>query len=323
MISAAAPPGEREGPRSLAGGTGALTESVDCDTIKDDQGKKPVNERKTHQPFIPAWLDDAGLSLSAFRVACHLWRRRNRQTGQCNPSARAIARACCLNRDTVWDALSEIEGAGLFRRSKRGFRSSNQYQLLIPTGGNLPLVVERQLAENLASTSGNSRHPLAEEIRHQGSPLKVQKEGCGSPPPNPFEESQEAWLGRLAAKCPHIDVRAELRKAQKKYPGGFDRGWFERDWLPRVTPMVESNPSKPAHSMVCAHIEPDKFRQWLLENEPPQDDSWHGQWDAALNSAAYGDRALAMLPRSIQERFLADQQKVNDTTRPAPTRACA
>ncbi|MBM4232216.1 MAG: hypothetical protein FJ184_16070, partial [Gammaproteobacteria bacterium] len=47
---------------------------------------RPEHTMKNGAPFIPAWLDDFGLDPVAFRVACHLWRRRNRKSGQCNPS---------------------------------------------------------------------------------------------------------------------------------------------------------------------------------------------------------------------------------------------
>lgn len=83
-------------------------------------------------PYIPIWLDDAGLSKAAFRVLCHLWRSRNLKTGQCNPSAPRIARVCQVDQDkTLWKALRELESAGLIIREKR-FRNSNHYRLLIP-----------------------------------------------------------------------------------------------------------------------------------------------------------------------------------------------
>ena len=87
---------------------------------------------KNGEPFVPVWLDDCGLDPVAFRVLCHLWRRRNHRTGQCNPAAEGIAKICGINRDTVWRALRTLKEAGLVSRKKRGFGSSNSYFLTVP-----------------------------------------------------------------------------------------------------------------------------------------------------------------------------------------------
>jgi hypothetical protein len=86
-------------------------------------------------PFIPSWLDDAGLPPAAYRVLCHLWRRRHTRTGQCNPSADSIAKACRIKRKTVWTALREAEAKGFLSRNKLGFRASNNYTLHVPATG--------------------------------------------------------------------------------------------------------------------------------------------------------------------------------------------
>jgi hypothetical protein len=86
-------------------------------------------------PFISSWLDDASLSPTAFRVLCHLWRRRHARTGQCNPSADSIAKTCRIKRKSVWTALREAEAKGFLTRNKLGFRASNSYTLLVPPTG--------------------------------------------------------------------------------------------------------------------------------------------------------------------------------------------
>jgi hypothetical protein len=85
------------------------------------------------EPFIPIWLDDLGLSPGPFRVLCHLWRKRNRKTGQCNPSLESIARACGFKKpDTVSGYLTELRDRGLVSWRKAKFAGSNHYKLLVP-----------------------------------------------------------------------------------------------------------------------------------------------------------------------------------------------
>jgi len=85
------------------------------------------------EPFIPIWLDDLGLPPGPFRVLCHLWRKRNRKTGQCNPSLKSIAKACGFKKpDTVSGYLTELRDRGLVSWRKAKFAGSNHYKLLVP-----------------------------------------------------------------------------------------------------------------------------------------------------------------------------------------------
>lgn len=86
-------------------------------------------------PFIPAWLDDARLSPNAFRVLCHLWRRRNHKTGKCNPTVfsedperATITKVCGMNRNAVHRALKELAERKAATRI-RHFKRSSDYQL--------------------------------------------------------------------------------------------------------------------------------------------------------------------------------------------------
>lgn len=82
-------------------------------------------------PFIPAWLDDAQLPASDFRILAHLWRRADR-AGTCFPAAPSIAKCCRLNVDTVWKSLARLQGKGYLSRGKH-FRNSNLYRLTVPS----------------------------------------------------------------------------------------------------------------------------------------------------------------------------------------------
>ncbi len=66
------------------------------------------------QPFIPAALDDAGLSLAEFRVFAHVLRR-----GECFESVPKIAEHCRINRDTAWAALYSMTEKGMLLRIAR------------------------------------------------------------------------------------------------------------------------------------------------------------------------------------------------------------
>jgi hypothetical protein len=99
-----------------------------------DSGNSPpaaITAAKTFRPFIPIWLDTAGLPPTDFRVLAHLWRAAGKR-GFCWPAAPKIARVCEVNLKTVWAALGRLEKAGFLKREKH-HRNANQYRLLIPS----------------------------------------------------------------------------------------------------------------------------------------------------------------------------------------------
>lgn len=72
---------------------------------------------------------------------------RNEQTGQCNPSADAIAWETELNKKTVYKAITYLEEKGFIRRERRVLNSSNNYFLNLSDPRN---------AENGTSTKNGS-----------------------------------------------------------------------------------------------------------------------------------------------------------------------
>jgi DNA-binding MarR family transcriptional regulator len=60
-------------------------------------------------------LDDMALSPSAFRVFCNLLRRSDKHSHTCYPGTRRIAHDCKMNRETVIEALRELEGQGMLK----------------------------------------------------------------------------------------------------------------------------------------------------------------------------------------------------------------
>ena len=71
----------------------------------------------------------------------------NEQTGQCNPSADAIAWETELNKKTVYKAITYLEEKGFIRRERRVLNSSNNYVLNLSDPRN---------AENGTSTKNGS-----------------------------------------------------------------------------------------------------------------------------------------------------------------------
>lgn len=117
-------------------------------------------------PFIPAALDDAGLSPRAFRLYCHLCRR-----GAGWGSVENMARVCAMNRKTILAALAELMAAGLALRESRPGRTS-VYR---------PLPVHAMAGdgeEHPAPKTGHhpaqkaDRHPVR-KTDHEGYPEKV------------------------------------------------------------------------------------------------------------------------------------------------------
>lgn len=72
---------------------------------------------------------------------------RNEQTGQCNPSADAIAWETELNKKTVYKAITYLEEKGFIRRERRVLNSSNNYVLNLSDPRN---------AENGSTKNGTS-----------------------------------------------------------------------------------------------------------------------------------------------------------------------
>jgi hypothetical protein len=119
--------------------------------------------------FVPAWLDDLGLTPLQFRLYCHISRR-----GQCWEAAGNIAKACCVNRNSVWPALNFLVGAGLVQQERREGQTS--ILSIIPN----PDANRRQVPAN----PDGKKHQGADANRRQGPGRK------GAPGPGRFEAPQ-------------------------------------------------------------------------------------------------------------------------------------
>jgi len=90
-----------------------------------------------HHIYCGSAVDDCGLSVYAFRVLFHLNRRANKETGIAECSVRSIAQTCCINKDTVVDAIRNLEDLQLIK-GKRAEKRKTLYQLMPQESWKLP-----------------------------------------------------------------------------------------------------------------------------------------------------------------------------------------
>jgi hypothetical protein len=108
-------------------------------------------------------------------------------------------------------------------------------------------------------------------------------------------ETDAAWLARLTAAWPAIDIPAQLAKAHKKRRGDVERGWFESVWLPGVTPSAP-HPSSVLRPPSSVPSEPAGWRATLEELFPGN----------AISSDPA--RTWASVDATTRERVLAHQK---------------
>lgn len=135
------------------------------------------------KPFIPSWLDDAGLSQAEFRLYCHLCRRADNKTGIAWPSYESIQKACGMSHKTVWKIIKMLEGRSLIAKTGKPFGGSCRYKILssiIPEGKLLDAAnhsPEETIEPPQSFPSGNTNHspeetPIVSLGEREGSPLK-------------------------------------------------------------------------------------------------------------------------------------------------------
>lgn len=147
------------------------------------------------KPFIPSWLDEAGLSQAEFRLYCHLCRRADKN-GIAFPSVdgreengelkeTAIISVCGMSRRTAWKTIRSLIEKKLIEKLGRGnFGSPNRYKVLVPIGAieapnQSPIVSLEAPNEEIpfgaieAPSFGANEHLLLTQSRpHEGNPLK-------------------------------------------------------------------------------------------------------------------------------------------------------
>jgi DNA-binding MarR family transcriptional regulator len=123
--------------------------------------------------FVHSSLDDAGLSVYAFRVYCHIARRANR-TGSAFPGIQSIGTVCGISESQVRRAIKELEDRHFMEvRRTTGGTKSNVYFLTPPSSWN-PCLTDTPVSQEpdpcLTDTPPLSdRHP---KVIHEGNPDK-------------------------------------------------------------------------------------------------------------------------------------------------------
>lgn len=74
---------------------------------------------ESHTPFIPPWLDDLDMKATTFRVLCHIIRRSSGGKSQCFESVVNMAAFLRMSKDTVRDAIRELEKAKLITADRK------------------------------------------------------------------------------------------------------------------------------------------------------------------------------------------------------------
>lgn len=133
----------------------------------------------------------------------------------------------------------------------------------------------------------------------------------GATPPTPakfsmpaLQTTQEQWLATLHAQWPAIDVPAQLREAalaQQRAGRKLERGWFEKHWLPNVSPTVSFATATAAPSATISP-EPEAWRLWLKDRH--YGESW------AESAAACNWTTLPANFRSKIERGMGEALKI-------------
>ena len=83
-------------------------------------------------PFIPGWLDDAGLTMAEFRHYCHLRRCADNKTGIAWPSYKTMTSTCGTGKSTTRRCLEELERRGFIAKVGKPFGGSCRYRILVP-----------------------------------------------------------------------------------------------------------------------------------------------------------------------------------------------
>lgn len=165
---------------------------------------------ENQKPFIPSWLDEAGLSQPEFRIYCHLCRRADNATGTAWPSYGAMIETCGSSKMTIRRSLGVLEERGLIVKLGKPFGGSCRYQVLssmIPPQGQMeaanstttgtieaaPIVPPQ---DRNSTTRGTSIVPPEGQ---EGTPKKViqrrlSKEAAFPELPFSSDQFKEAWM---------------------------------------------------------------------------------------------------------------------------------
>lgn len=160
----------------------------------------------------------------------------NKETGQCNPSAKRLADECEMGRATLFRHMTTLEQCGLVTRHTRGDgdggRSSNQYELHLditlgpsarPKGGtNGPngVAYQNETGGNVSKKRGKSPSIETEVVPNRDTNLSIEPEK--EPPTRKREAAGDDEAEKILAAYPPDRLRgkasclAQIEEAMKE-----------------------------------------------------------------------------------------------------------
>jgi hypothetical protein len=132
-------------------------------------------------PFIPAWLDESGLSPAEFRIYSHLCRRADNATGIAWPSYKAMVETCGSSKTTIRRCLERLEEIGLIANMGKPFAGSCRYRPIVPPEGQLDganssttgTIEAAPIVPPVAANSSTRGTPIVPPEGQEGTPKKV------------------------------------------------------------------------------------------------------------------------------------------------------
>ena len=97
------------------------------------------------KPFIPAWMDDLGLSPAEFRLYAHLCRSADNSTGLAWPSYKRMTAITGNGKTTLRRSINELEKRKLIQKVSKPFGGSCRYKVF-------PIILTREEIESSNNT---------------------------------------------------------------------------------------------------------------------------------------------------------------------------
>lgn len=166
------------------------------------------------------------------------------------------------------------------------------------------------LPEAIASAEDSpDDEPAAPRPPPPPNTLKNRIEGKGkAAAPAAFFETQEAWLQRITADWPSVNIPKQLKlaEADRRAKGkDLEREWFETRWLTKTSPIVRLDAAAAPAAAIPA--EPEGWRVYLKDEY--YDESW------AESAAAC---TWTTLPANWRDRILREYSPPHRRSQPQP-----
>jgi len=264
--------------------------------------------------FMPSQIDDAGLSVFAFRLYCHIARRANKENGLAWPGLDSISKTCGFSKNTVLAAITELEKRQMLRVTRSdGGRQSNRY-FLTAADKWTKLIKTSGAVQEVNSRGSGCEQPGVQEVNSRGSggepegiPTRYSKEGIpkkgGNPPPpadffkQPLQAPEDealpdfpaasmaaAWnrlVPSLAKITGIVGSRARAARARWQELGGTLADWdafLQRieasDFLTGRTPGRDTRRFTASFDWSMIPANAHKIREGKYDNPKPNTDEY-------------------------------------------------